>query len=49
MCHHYEFSSAREYEHEHTTDDETAEEVTADFDEADDVEILTDGGDADEE
>ena len=48
MCHHYEFSSAREYEHETATDDESAEEVTPEMEQADDVEILTDGGDADE-
>ena len=47
MCHHYEFNSAEEYGHEET-DDETAEEFTPEFEEAEDVEILTDGGDGDE-
>lgn len=43
MCHHYEFSAPRE--HEQASDDEAVEEVTPEVDEADDVEILTDGGD----
>ena len=48
MCHHYEFSSDEEYDYAYETDDETAE-PTADFEEAEDVEILTDGGDGDEQ
>ncbi len=47
MCHHREFRT----EWERATDDEEPEdEVTpdVDYDEAEDVEILTDGGDGDE-